>query len=99
MDKVTLSIDDAFDEFGFTAVSEDELKSYEKQLQVEVRERSKELQAVQLTYQAKMEALYKAIMPLLHNLSKNPEKEYILWPNRAEKIKDFIQKIEAIVND
>jgi replicative superfamily II helicase len=99
MSKPTLSIDDAYDEFGFTAVSEDELKSYEKQLQVQVKETSRELEAIQTTYQNKVEELYKAIMPLLRNLAKNPEKEYILWPNRATKVKEFIDKIESIVND
>jgi hypothetical protein len=33
------------------------------------------------------------IVPLLNNLMKNPEKEYIKWPNRVEKIQSQIQKI------
>ena len=36
------------------------------------------------------------IIPLLNNLMKNPEKEYIKWPNRVEKIQAQIQKIIEI---
>ena len=41
----------------------------------------------------KLKKLEEMIMPLLVNLMKNPEKEYIYWPNRTEKIKDQIDKI------
>ena len=33
------------------------------------------------------------ILPLLTNLMKNPQKEYIHWPNRAEKIQTQIDRI------
>jgi len=45
---------------------------------------------------AKLNALEKLILPLLVNLMKNPEKEYIKWPNRVEKIQAQIQKILEI---
>jgi len=35
-------------------------------------------------------------MPLLNNLEKNPEKEYILWPGRDKKIKLFRTKLKNI---
>lgn len=35
----------------------------------------------------------KLIMPLLVNLMKNNNKEYIYWPNRKEKIQEQIDKI------
>jgi hypothetical protein len=41
----------------------------------------------------KLKQLEEMIMPLLVNLMKNPEKEYIYWPNRKEKIEDQIEKI------
>jgi hypothetical protein len=34
-----------------------------------------------------LKTLEQLIMPLLVNLMKNPEKEYIYWPNRTAKIK------------
>lgn len=44
----------------------------------------------------KMQQLEKLILPLLNNLLKNPEKEYIHWPNRTEIIKSQIDKITKI---
>jgi len=75
--------DDFFD-FGFTAVDESELKA--------VQEANKAAESVQSTAtvtQDKLDRLYNAIVPLLNNLKKNPEKEYILWPNRIEKVEQF----------
>ena len=45
----------------------------------------------------KLNKLYNAILPLLTNLKKNPEKEYILWPNRTEKIEAFENHISGII--
>jgi len=44
----------------------------------------------------KLQTLERMILPLLTNLMKNPEKEYIHWPNRSEKIAAQIDKITAI---
>lgn len=44
----------------------------------------------------KMQQLEKLILPFLENLLKNPEKEYIHWPNRTEVIKSQIDKITKI---
>jgi hypothetical protein len=35
-------------------------------------------------------------MPLLNNLAKNPENEYILWPNRVAKIDEFKKKLLSL---
>lgn len=42
---------------------------------------------------AEVEAL---ILPLLTNLMKNPQKEYIHWPNRTEKLQTQIDKITTL---
>lgn len=70
---------DIFD-FGFTAVTEEELESSQKAAAAETTagETSERL-----------EKLYNAVIPLLTNLKKNPEKEYILWPNRLAKVEQF----------
>jgi len=44
-------------------------------------------------YKEKMEGVENLILPLLYNLLKNPDKEYILWPNRTEVIQRQIDKI------
>tara|TARA_B100000131_G_C17992377_1_gene563116 strand:- start:197 stop:559 length:363 start_codon:yes stop_codon:yes gene_type:complete len=36
------------------------------------------------------------ILPLLSNLKKNPEKDYIHWPNRNVIIDKQIEKIQAV---
>ena len=46
--------------------------------------------------QANLKELEQLIMPLLVNLMKNPEKEYIYWPNRTAKIQDQIDKVLAL---
>jgi hypothetical protein len=44
----------------------------------------------------KLQTLERMILPLLTNLMKNPEKPYIKWEGRAEKIAAQIDKITAI---
>lgn len=41
----------------------------------------------------KMHDIENMILPLLYNLQKNPEKEYIHWPNRTDIIQKQIDKI------
>lgn len=93
-----ISFDDDND-FGFSAVSEEELKALEKKLAADVKAKTQQLEDVETTYRGKLEQLYKTVMPLLNNLQKNPDKEYIYWPNRSEKIKEFIAKVNRIAND
>ena len=83
---------DDFD-FGFTAVDETELKAVQ-----EVSAKAETLGANALNTQEKLDKLYNAIQPLLINLKKNPEKEYILWPNRIEKVDQFEDMLRKIYN-
>ena len=71
-------------DFGFTAVDESELDAV-KEVQASASSSSAEKKELE----EKVNKLYNAILPLLTNLKKNPEKEYILWPNRTEKIEQF----------
>ena len=76
-------MDDIFD-FGFTAVTEEELET---------------VQIASMTadnVQDRLDKMYNAIQPLLTNLKKNPEKEYILWPNRLSKVEAFEDIIQDI---
>ena len=45
----------------------------------------------------KLNKLYNAILPLLSNLKANPEKDYIFWPNRTEKVEAFEDLISEII--
>jgi hypothetical protein len=79
------------DDFGFSLVSEEELKEHENKLKEQVVQS-------QRTYGNKLDEIRALIMPLLNNLMSNPEKHYIYWPNRTEKIEQFIQRLDDCIN-
>lgn len=83
-------MDDIFD-FGFTAVDEAELEA----VQQATASASQTAQTAE-QLQAKIDKLYNSIVPLLTNLKKNPEKEYILWPNRLAKVEEFETHLQKI---
>ena len=78
-------------DFGFTAVTEEEL---------EVVKEAKETAIMKTAgldrTQEKCDTLYNMIKPLLNNLAKNPEKDYIHWPNRDVIIDKQIERIQAV---
>ena len=78
-------------EFGFTAVDENELEAVQK-----VAAKAESLGAEKLNTQDKIDKLYNAMIPLLNNLKKNPEKEYILWPDRLTKVEAFEDHLTKI---
>jgi hypothetical protein len=78
-----MSKDDVFD-FGFTAVSEDELEAIQ----------TAETSAADL--EERLNKLYSAITPLLKNLKENPDKDYIFWPDRVAKVEAFEKYIKDI---
>ena len=73
-------------DFGFTAVDENELDSVQLQKNAAT------------SIEERLDALSNAVIPLLTNLKKNPEKEYILWPNRLNKVEEFETMITRIYN-
>lgn len=80
-------------DFGFTLVDEKDLDSVQ-QLNKVVEQSSGNFDKAQ----EKLDELYNAITPLLNNLKANPEREYIKWPDRIEKVEafeTFIQNIYA----
>ena len=82
--------DDFFD-FGFTAVDEEELEA--------VQTATKKAETVASSAdetKEKLDKLFNAITPLLNNLKKNPEKEYILWPDRLSKVEAFEDHLQKI---
>lgn len=74
-------------DFGFSLVSEEELKEHEETL---IKRAATESE--------KLNNLRDMIMPLLKNLAKDPNKEYIYWPNRKDKIEEFIKRMNNIVD-
>lgn len=86
-------MNDIFD-FGFTAVDEEELDNSKNV--IENLQSDKELLNGEVKhYKNNLESVRNMITPLLNNLMKNPEKDYIHWPDREEKIKAFIEKLDT----
>ena len=81
------NIDLDFD-FGFSAMDEDELDRSSDDL----KKTSTELERSQ----EKLTKLYTAVGPLLKNLTENPEKDYIYWPDRQKKVDAFAKKLKKI---
>lgn len=86
------------DDFGFMLVSEKDLKANETKLAQEVKKKESEVAKTNQEMQNKLEQLRKMIMPLLNNLAKDEKSEYIYWPDRAKKIKSFIDKVNKVVD-
>ena len=73
-------------DFGFTAVDEDRIEAVQK------------VSSEASDNEERLNNLYNAIVPLLNNLKKNPEKDYILWPNRLTKVEEFEDHLQKIYN-
>ena len=74
-----------YNDFGFTAMDADELAS------VDTKIVEKTTSAVEV-----IEQMDDFIRPLLENLMKDSDKDYIYWPNRSEMIKKQIDKLNLI---
>ena len=80
-------------DFGFTAVDENELEAVQ-QLAQTATSSSEEVTKLQ----TKVKKLHDAVVPLLNNLKANPEKDYIYWPNRLQKLEEFEDVLSSIVS-
>jgi hypothetical protein len=70
------------DDFGFSAVSEEEYNRVVTDSEQTVE-----------NYKEKLAEVEKLIVPFLIKLLKTADKEYIYWPNRKPVIESQIQKI------
>ena len=69
------------------------LRKDDSSYQVLFEKRKAELEEV---YKGQMKKVEKLVLPLLYNLMKNPENEYIKWPGRTTIVQKQINKIVAI---
>jgi|APGre2960657423_1045063.scaffolds.fasta_scaffold387467_2 hypothetical protein len=74
-------------DFGFTAVDEETVSS---PIVTNVTTTAEE------QLRAKLLEVEKLIIPLMVNLMKDPDKEYIHWPNRTPLIQKQVDKILSI---
>ena len=74
-----------YNDFGFTAMDADELASVDTKI-VEKTTTATEV----------INKLDNFVRPLLENLAKDSDKEYIYWPNRIEIINKKIAELDEI---
>lgn len=86
----TMELDESFD-FGFTIVDEQELEVLQ-----EAEEKLTVVSGNADALQDRLDKLYSMVMPLLNNLAKNPDKNYIFWPNRLAKIEQFRDALDKV---
>lgn len=80
--KILSDYANAEDDFGFSAVSEEEYNSV-------INESEQTVEA----YKKKLAEVEKLIVPFFMKLLKTSDKEYIYWPNRKPAIEEQIKKI------
>jgi len=94
-------------DFGFTGVSEAEYKgqieSVETKVKTEAQQTVQQIEAqkdrIEAELKEKVDDLEKIIMPLLVNLLKTSDKEYIYWPDRKAMVQSQIDKVLSITRD
>ena len=93
-------ITEAYDDFGFSTISEADLKHHEFMAREEANDAKSKLASFEKQdgpNRQKLKAMYSLIMPLLKNLKANPQNEIIKWPNREAKINEFIAKLDQLM--
>ena len=80
-----LMADIEYNDFGFTAMDADELASVDTKI-VETT----------TTAKAVIEKLDNFIRPLLENLAKDSDKDYIYWPNRLDILTKKLKELDTI---
>ena len=84
---------DIGDDFGFSAVSEEE---YNQKMNTSV---NKAAETISDSYVERLQALEKIIVPFLQKLHSTGDKEYIYWPNRKPVIEEQIAKILKLTRE
>lgn len=78
-------------DFGFSAIDMPEDKLIEESVS-EIERLTKDNKSLA----RRLSGMRKEIDKLITNLEKNPEKEYIKWPNRDSAIARFREKLDEI---
>lgn len=87
---------DDFD-FGFSAMTTEEVAEPVKKKQ---NEKTRKVMDKAVEYKNALFKMHDAIQPLLDNLMKDSDtKPIINWPNRAEKIQEFKDMLQKIIDD
>lgn len=85
-----------YNDFGFTAVDSDDLLKLDEKVSKTVTS-SEENQELADVLSVKLEKLDNFIRPLLENLAKDSDKDYIYWPNRIDIVRKQIDYLNSII--
>jgi hypothetical protein len=85
-----IDLDESFD-FGFSIVDEQELEALQ-----EATEKLTAVSAAAGTLEERLDKLYSMVVPLLNNLAKNPDRNYIYWPDRVARIQLFRDALDKV---
>ena len=72
------------------------LSNLEKKIDSAINEINYKKEYLEEKYNEDMKKVEKLILPLLYNLMKNPDKDYIYWPNRVDVINKKILELDKI---
>jgi hypothetical protein len=76
-------------DFGFTAVTDEELRSSETQIK-------QSLEQLEVDHKKQLAAIKAALYPFINNLMKDPQKTTLIWPTRVEKMTEFKAKLDSL---
>ena len=76
------------DDFGFSAVSEEEYNAV-------INEKADTAEE----FQARLHQVEKLVLPFFTKLLQTADKEYIYWPNRKKLVEEQIQKILKLTRE
>ena len=85
------------EDFGFSFIDESEIDSEIKRVAEDAAEEA--AAQVETSYKERLLQVEKLILPFLTNLTKDPEKVMIKWPNRKEVVEKQITKLLKITRD
>jgi len=76
-----------------------DFSALEKKIDSAIKEIGYKKDYLEEKYVEDMAKIEQLILPLLYNLMKNPDKDYIYWPGREEIITKQIEKIKDVTQD
>ncbi len=85
-----------YNDCGFTAVDSDDLLKIDEKVS-KTAASSEENQELVDVLSAKVDKLDNFIRPLLENLAKDSDKDYIYWPNRIDIVRKQIDNLNSII--
>jgi len=94
----TTDLDQKIEQVTKQAESQD-FSNLEKKIDSAIKEIGYKKDYLEEKYVKDMQEVEKLVLPVLYNLMKNPEKDYIYWPNREEIITKQINKIKDVTQD